>query len=750
MANFEHNVMVALYWGGEIITEMNGFSGQHGYHMNLLAQNHEFATVSQPHYAEPIAQPPFQQFLMRDQRSFGEGSSSQRHVDNSPREYEDRENETNVDPYSDVNAEISEESSEEDEPSKDDGESESDEDINDARDFSQNDIGINLPNQFERDVFEVQNHDVPYFRTLDNEEDVFMSTCESEMEYCSVWSKDATKDLKKGMFFSSKEKLKRVVTIWSSKKNKEFKVVTSNKSLWVVRCKFHTLLGCLWFLRGRKVGDNLWKIGKYIENDRCETEGLSRGHANLNTNLIASLILNQIQKNPKVLVVDVISKVHEKFGHQITYRKAWLGRQRAFELVYRDVKKSFSDLPKFFAAFQHFNHGTVVEWKHEESISSLEVKTFKFVFWAFKSCIDGFRTCRPVISVDGTHMYGKYEIKLLIVVGIDGSDNILPLAFAIVDKESKEAWKRFFRNLSAHVIKDREDICVISDRAKGILTSLQELRRFQEPRVFHRYCIRHLKSNFQSRFPNKDLSRLMWRAASAHQVRKFESLIWQIREENEEAYEYLMEIPLDKWTVSQDGGKRWGVLTTNLSESFNGVLKKERGLPVTTMVRLSLEQTVERYTRRSQKAQQLLEQDELWTKRFKMKWEKNYESSKRHFVFYWNIPTGVYEVNLHFPCSHVMKVIDRMGGLARNFVSEHFTVENYVATYSGSFSPIGHEAYWPSPNFRMESNEFYRRLNRSRTTRIPNEMDRGATVYERACGLCRQTGHDRRRCPDRN
>ena len=332
--------------------------------------------------------------------------------------------------------------------------------------------------------------------------------------------------------------------------------------------------------------------------------------------------------------------------------------------------------------------------------------------------------------------------------------------------------------MSAHVIKDREDICVISDRAKGILTSLQELRRFQEPRVFHRYCIRHLKSNFQSRFPNKDLSRLMWRAASTHQVRKFESLIWQIREENEDAYEYLMEIPLEKWTVSHDGGKRWGVLTTNLSESFNGVLKKACGLPVTSMVRLSLEQTVERYTRRSKKAQQLLEQDELWTKRFKMKWEKNYESSKRHFIFYWNIPTGVYEVrsiqvdgtggnphcvslnerkcdcgkwvNLHFACSHVMKVTDRMGDLARNFVSEHFTVENYVATYSGSFSPVGHKAYWPSPNFRMESNEFYRRLNRLRNSRIPNEMDRGAAVYERACGLCRQTGHDRRRCPDRN
>ena len=78
----------------------------------------------------------------------------------------------------------------------------------------------------------------------------------------------------------------------------------------------------------------------------------------------------------------------------------------------------------------------------------------------------------------------------------------------------------------------------------------------------------------------------MWRAASTHQVRKFESLIWQIREENEDAYEYLMEIPLEKWTVSHDGGKRWGVLTTNISESFNGVLKKAHGLPVTFMVRL--------------------------------------------------------------------------------------------------------------------------------------------------------------------
>ncbi|KAG5572531.1 hypothetical protein H5410_062297 [Solanum commersonii] len=362
MTSFEHNVMVALYWGGEIITDMNGFrytecarmiislSTSTNY-VELVGLLHEkMGTNSENIHMdisgkypcsiqEPIVQPPFQQLSMHGHRSFGEGSSSQMHIDNSHRDYEARDNETNVDLYNDVNAEISDESSEEDEPPKDGDESEHDQDIDDIRDFSQN--GVNLHNH-KQGVSEIQNHDIPYFRTLENEEDIFMSTCESEMEYCSVWSEEAKKDLKKGMFFSSKEKLKRA-----------------------------------------------------------------------------------------------------------------------------------------------------------------------------------------------------------------------------------------------------------------------------------------------------DLSRLIWRAASAHQVRKFESLMWQIREENVEAHEYLMEIPLDKWTISHDGGKRWGVA-------------------------------------------------------------------------------------------------DRMGGLARNFVSEHFTIENYVATYSGSFSPIGNEAYWPSPSFTMRSNEFYRRPNRPRTTRIPNEMDRGSTVYERS------------------
>ena len=98
------------------------------------------------------------------------------------------------------------------------------------------------------------------------------------------------------------------------------------------------------------------------------------------------------------------------------------------------------------AALQHFNPGTVVEWRHERSPNRPEY-IFNYVFWSFKPAIDGFVHYRPVISIYGTHVYGKYDIKLLIAVAVDANRQIFPLAFAICANESEETWTLFFEPL---------------------------------------------------------------------------------------------------------------------------------------------------------------------------------------------------------------------------------------------------------------------------------------------------------------
>lgn len=65
------------------------------------------------------------------------------------------------------------------------------------------------------------------------------------------------------------------------------------------------------------------------------------------------------------------------------------------------------------------------------------------LFWSFKTCINGFKSSRSVISIDETHLYGMFDVKLLIVITIDVNENVFPLAYALVTWESFEYWLWF-------------------------------------------------------------------------------------------------------------------------------------------------------------------------------------------------------------------------------------------------------------------------------------------------------------------
>ncbi|XP_070032606.1 uncharacterized protein [Nicotiana tomentosiformis] len=138
------------------------------------------------------------------------------------------------------------------------------------------------------------------------------------------------------------------------------------------------------------------------------------------------------------------------------------------------------------------------------------------MLWAFKPAIDSFLHCRPVIFIDGTHVYEKFDIKLLIDIAVDANRSIFPLAFAICDNRSQETWTLFLNHLKENVVKQRSGICLISDRHGGIISSVENLPAWQEPYAYHHYCMRHLKANFQKAHPNKDLHDLMWMAATDH------------------------------------------------------------------------------------------------------------------------------------------------------------------------------------------------------------------------------------------
>ena len=78
-------------------------------------------------------------------------------------------------------------------------------------------------------------------------------------------------------------------------------------------------------------------------------------------------------------------------------------------------------------------------------------------------------------------------------------------------------------------------------------------------------------------------------------------------------YTYLMSEDLDKWTQSHDGGRRYGAMTTNISECFNGLLKGARGLPIVAMVKFTWCKLVAYFHDRHKQITFDLSQGKVWS-----------------------------------------------------------------------------------------------------------------------------------------
>ena len=105
-----------------------------------------------------------------------------------------------------------------------------------------------------------------------------------------------------------------------------------------------------------------------------------------------------------------------------------------------------------------------------------------------------------------------------------------------------------------------------------------------------------------------------------------------IKKYNEEAGERLDEIAVEQWTYSHDGRHRYGAMTTNLFECFNGVLKGARSLSITALVKFTFFKLVSYFDDRRVKIQDQLSFGEEYSKYLMDILHRNREKAKGHKV----------------------------------------------------------------------------------------------------------------------
>ncbi|GKA68468.1 transposase, MuDR, MULE transposase domain protein [Tanacetum coccineum] len=90
---------------------------------------------------------------------------------------------------------------------------------------------------------------------------------------------------------------------------------------------------------------------------------------------------------------------------------------------------------------------------------------------------------RPLLITDGAYLKGTYKGTNLVLVGMDGNNQIIPIATGVSQGETGESWTWFLLKLK-ECIGEVPNLAIITDRHLAIMLACNTVF----PNAFHGYC----------------------------------------------------------------------------------------------------------------------------------------------------------------------------------------------------------------------------------------------------------------------
>jgi hypothetical protein len=175
----------------------------------------------------------------------------------------------------------------------------------------------------------------------------------------------------------------------------------------------------------------------------------------------------------------------------------------------------------------------------------------------------------------------------------------------LVEGENNESWSWFLGLVRKEVLGLGRFICMISNYHCGLLNGAKEhLERY--PPLIHRWYSRHFAANIWMKQRSKEVIVELKALCKVKEEKKFEARLKDLEKIlNDDTKAWLFEqLPeKSKWTLAFDeGGSQYGIMTTNISEVFNSVLKGIHYLPVSGIVDYTFHKCNEYFINRWEKA----------------------------------------------------------------------------------------------------------------------------------------------------
>ncbi|KAM6554096.1 hypothetical protein CsatB_014858 [Cannabis sativa] len=456
--------------------------------------------------------------------------------------------------------------------------------------------------------------------------------------------------------------------------------------------------------------------------------------------------------------MDIKGELKYRFGIKMNYMKAWRSKEHAVNDLRGNASDSYSLIPSFLHMVEKTNPGSFVDLKTAEDNSLL------FVFMALDASIKGWGACRPIVVVDGTFLKAAYGGTLLCACTQDAACHIFPLAFCVADSENDQSWKWFFKKFK-EAYGVREHQCLISDRNESLIKAAREIY----PEIAHSYCGYHILSNLKTSFKQHAAKYNLpfFGAVKAYTEKQFEFHMAELDGLDKRIRPYLKKIGYEKWSRIHSQNKRYSTMTSNISESLNAANLAARELPITTLLeclRALVQQWTHTnrtkaqntFTKLSPTGEDILLKNYTYSLNLEVKATTDYLFEVTRMKESWEVDLekrtctcNRFQID-EMPCGHAVAVMREMNMDPYTYCSDYYTKKNWLATYSGTVYPIGHQSEWEVPeevkNITVLPPHERVKSGRPKTLRRKAGWERD---QHNKCSKCGELGHNKRTCSRR-
>ncbi|RYQ97212.1 hypothetical protein Ahy_B08g093232 isoform B [Arachis hypogaea] len=198
----------------------------------------------------------------------------------------------------------------------------------------------------------------------------------------------------------------------------QYKVVEFDYRRYVGKCsEFGN--GCTWLVRlSLRQRKGIWEVKRYNGPHTCLATSISSDHRSLDYHVISAFIMPMVRADASVSIKVLLNAMAAHFGFRPTYRRVWLAKQKSVALIYGDWDESYNELPRWVLGVQLTMLDTVAVLRTSPIRIGGQLDESRAYFhrllWMFPPCIEAFRHCKPLVSIDGTHLYDKYGGTLLV------------------------------------------------------------------------------------------------------------------------------------------------------------------------------------------------------------------------------------------------------------------------------------------------------------------------------------------------